>query len=373
MNNKNKLVADPNNLFNGTGQFASEKAFMNISGNFPHKATKVFDDESGKFLLHKEDVIKLQEKYPDAEFCLTTVRDDRRKSSVVDDDDDDDEIYTGDSGWIGSCIRMFSKGFVLYIDCNSITVYYDDITMDTDKYIDELAALLTKKEEKPKAAEVRLIVYNQDYYTVPAKINYTEVDVEKNYNDDFLPVYKELTKFIEERDSGIVIMNGVPGTGKTTLVRNLVTRFPGRYLLVTNTVAESLASPEFMSFMSDNRDSVFILEDCEQILKDRSDSNFTNAIANILNMTDGIMSDIFNVKFICTFNADINSIDPALLRKGRCFVNYEFKPLCEEKTKALLNERGITLEEYKPMTLAEIYNYEDADCSADRETNKIGF
>ena len=160
---------------------------------------------------------------------------------------------------------------------------------------------------------------------------------------------------------------------KTTLVRNLVTRFPGRYLLVTNTVAESLASPEFMSFMSDNRDSVFILEDCEQILKDRSDSNFTNAIANILNMTDGIMSDIFNVKFICTFNADINSIDPALLRKGRCFVNYEFKPLCEEKTKALLNERGITLEEYKPMTLAEIYNYEDTDCSVDRETNKIGF
>ena len=215
MSNKNKLVDNPNNLFNGTGQFASEKAFMNISGAFPHKATRVFSDEDGRFLLSKEDVIKLQKKYPDAEFCLTTVRDDRKKSSVVDDDDDDDdEIYTGDSGWIGSSIRMFDKDFILYIDFNTITIYYSDITIDTNKYIDELAAFLTKKEEKPKAAEVRLIVYNQDYYTVPAKINYTEVDIKKNYNDDFLPVYKELTKFIEERDSGIVIMNGTPGTGK---------------------------------------------------------------------------------------------------------------------------------------------------------------
>lgn len=215
MNNKNKLVADPNSLFNNTGQFASEKAFMNISGNFPHKATRVFDDESGKFLLSKEDVIKLKEKYPEAEFCLTTVRDDRKKSCVVDDEDEeDDEIYTEDSGWVGSCIRMFSKEILLYIDYNSISLYYSDIQLDTNKYIDDLAATLSRKEEKPKAAEVRLIVYNQDYYTVPAKINYTEVDIEKNYNDDFLPVYKELTKFIEERDSGIVIMNGAPGTGK---------------------------------------------------------------------------------------------------------------------------------------------------------------
>ena len=98
----------------------------------------------------------------------------------------------------------------------------------------------------------------------------------------------------------------------------------------------------------------------------------SGAIANILNMSDGLMSDIFNVKFICTFNADINKIDEAILRKGRCFANYEFKPLCKEKTKALLEKLNIHKDDPQPMTLAEIYNYNNEDCTQ-QSTNKIGF
>lgn len=160
---------------------------------------------------------------------------------------------------------------------------------------------------------------------------------------------------------------------KTSLIRSLISNYPNKYILVTNAVAESLASPEFMSFMLENRDSVFILEDCEQVIKDREEeNNFSGAISNILNMTDGIMSDVFNIKFICTFNANIETIDKALLRKGRCYVNYEFKKLCAEKTKVILNERGIVLDNYEPMTLAEIYNYDKTDCTTKKEI-KIGF
>jgi len=139
-------------------------------------------------------------------------------------------------------------------------------------------------------------------------------------------------------------------------------------------MAEHLASPEFMSFMLDHKDSVYILEDCEQILMRRTDGFGENgAIANILNMSDGLMSDIFNVKFICTFNADIDKIDDALLRKGRCFANYEFKPLCKEKTRALLNKLNIEADEIKEMTLADIYNYGDKDCTEVKVAKKIGF
>ena len=155
------------------------------------------------------------------------------------------------------------------------------------------------------------------------------------------------------------------------MIRHLITTFPKNYILVTNTLASHLASPEFISFMLDHRNSVFILEDCEQILMAR-EQNISNAIANILNMSDGLMSDIFNVKFICTFNADIDQIDNAILRKGRCFANYEFKPLCKEKTKALLEKQNIYIDNPEPMTLAEIYNYSDKDCIK-QPTKKIGF
>jgi ATP-dependent 26S proteasome regulatory subunit len=103
----------------------------------------------------------------------------------------------------------------------------------------------------------------------------------------------------------------------------------------------------------------------------REENRFGGAIANILNMSDGLMSDIFNVKFLCTFNTDIDNIDDALLRPGRCYNKYEFKELCEEKTAKLLNKQGHTPKVVKPMTLANIYNYNP---ETEVETKKkIGF
>jgi ATP-dependent 26S proteasome regulatory subunit len=103
----------------------------------------------------------------------------------------------------------------------------------------------------------------------------------------------------------------------------------------------------------------------------REENRFGGAIANILNMSDGLMSDIFNIKFICTFNTDIDNIDEALLRPGRCFINYEFKPLEAEKTSKLLESLGYTIDKPTEMTLAEIYNYKERPIV--RTSKKIGF
>lgn len=91
-------------------------------------------------------------------------------------------------------------------------------------------------------------------------------------------------------------------------------------------------------------------------------------------MADGLLSDIVNIKFICTFNAAVDKIDPALLRKGRCFAKYEFKELCEEKVEKLNAKYNLGLKEIKPMTLAEIYNAEKTDYSEEEnKPRKIGF
>lgn len=146
-----------------------------------------------------------------------------------------------------------------------------------------------------------------------------------------------------------------------------------KYLLVTNAVAAHMAEPEFIAFMMENKDSIFILEDCEQILMAREENRFGGAISNILNMSDGLMSDIFNIKFICTFNTDIENIDEALLRPGRCFVNYEFKRLNTDKSSKLLKSLGHEVENTEEMTLAEIYNYKPEDKPCKPVPRKIGF
>lgn len=375
MNNKTKLkeLTNLRDCYNAHGAFVLEKAAVAVSGKFAHKAVHVFDETFGQFELDIEDAKKLQDMYPEAEIIYNTTCDERRTSSASIDAEDESDMIFIDESWTGNNIKLIGENFAVLIDTNSITVYFSDLNFDFNGLIKKICESIKRKETKLKTSEVRLVVYDQTFYSVPAKINTTNIDIKKNYNDDFQLVYKDLVDFIKERECGLSILRGSAGTGKTSIIRHLISNYPNNYILVTNAVAEALASPEFMSFMLENRDSIFILEDCEQILKDRDEeNNFSNAISNILNMTDGIMSDVFNIKFICTFNANIETIDKALLRKGRCFVNYEFQLLDVEKTKNLLNEQGIVLDKYEPMSLAEIYNYNKTDCTVKNE-NKIGF
>ena len=125
--------------------------------------------------------------------------------------------------------------------------------------------------------------------------------------------------------------------------------------------------------MIDSANSVFILEDCEQVLMDRGVNMFNGAISNILNMSDGLLSDIMNIKFICTFNADIKTIDQALLRKGRYYAKYEFKELSEDKVQHLNEKYNLGISDIKPMTLAEIYNADKTEYSEKKKSRKIGF
>lgn len=345
-------------------EFKAEKAYIAKNNIMPNRHCYSFSNRHIEFT--KLDLDKLKEVYPNAEFIINTafVENDKKEKSF--------DRYSHIDKYDKYSLGILNNTEFYIIDDDSVTVLYKE--GNCKEFIKTLINLLPIEADQPEEAEIRTVAYDQGYYTITSKINETNINLEKNYNDDFLPIYQDIEKFLKERDSGLIIMRGEKGTGKTSLIRHLLTNIPQKYIIVTNAMAERIADPEFMSFMMDHKDSIFILEDCERILMSREDTNssFGGAITNILNMSDGLLSDVFNIKFICTFNADISKIDSALLRKGRCFANYEFKRLCVEKTKALLNERNIFLDEYKPMTLAEIYNYEDTDCSGKSE-KKIGF
>ena len=196
-------------------------------------------------------------------------------------------------------------------------------------------------------------------------------DVSKLYNDSFQKEDEKIRQFIEkEEQSGLVILHGEKGTGKSTYIKYIISKHPDKkFVFVPSALVNLLGDPSFGSFLTSLNNHIIILEDCENVITDRkaTTSSYGAAVSLLLNMTDGILADDLNIKFICTFNEDMKNIDPALLRKGRCVSKYEFTPLCKEKATALLKERGIEPIDEKALTLSDIFHYTDDDYQLHRK------
>jgi SpoVK/Ycf46/Vps4 family AAA+-type ATPase len=110
--------------------------------------------------------------------------------------------------------------------------------------------------------------------------------------------------------------------------------------------------------------SIIVLEDAEKlIMKRHGDSLDTSSVSALLNLSDGILSDILNIAVVITYNCDTKEIDPALKRKGRLKVEYKFDLLALEDAKKLalsLNYPQELIDDKikSPMVLADIYNLE---------------
>lgn len=196
-----------------------------------------------------------------------------------------------------------------------------------------------------------------------------DVDIDRNYNDDFKDAYNKLCNIIEEDDKpGLVLFYGEPGTGKSTVLKHLISKYPDKDFIFIDDQLLMNASPEkLLTYFLESQNTVFILEDCEKALTSR-DKGYNPVMSTLLNLTDGIIADVLGIKLICTFNTNLNNIDKALLRKGRLSMKYEFKKLAKEKVSKILD-----YEVDKDMTLADIYYNKEENDFSKKSANKIGF
>lgn len=204
-------------------------------------------------------------------------------------------------------------------------------------------------------------------------MKHINLDINTHYNDDFTEINDLVIESLNSRGkSGIILLHGKYGTGKTTYLRYLISNIDRKFIYFPVRMVEKINSPEFLPFMAQHPHSVLILEDCESLLVHReSGLGNASALANLLNLSDGLLADALSINAICTFNAGIRKIDDALLRKGRLLARYEFKELEIEKAQLIADSIGKQIKIDKPMTVAEIYNIEEK--SFDNVTKSIGF
>jgi len=205
-------------------------------------------------------------------------------------------------------------------------------------------------------------------YTTYYNYKPVNVDIKKNYNDD-IPYERMKEILFKQDESALMLFYGEPGTGKSTMIKHFIGEISNKdFVFIDGSLLANVSQDKLMSYFLENQDTIFIFEDCEKILLSR-EHNYNPTMSILLNLTDGIISDVLNIKIICTFNTSLNNIDKALLRKGRLTLKYEFGKLSKEKVQKILNDDTIN----QDMILAEVYNYKEENDFSKRKQNRIGF
>lgn len=263
--------------------------------------------------------------------------------------------------------NLGDESFITFYISNRYS-YDVDYKKEIDTFLEEIKRTCTKKVlHKP-----RLGVVTQDsngYNLMYKELNVNKkFSLENHYNDDLMDIYPNLVKRLKkDNDKGIVMLYGQPGTGKTSFIRHLCAKIKNKDIIfLPPNLASHIADPSFIPFFMRYSNSILVIEDAEELIQSR-DTNRTSAVSTLLNVSDGLLSDLLNIQIICTFNCPISNIDSALLRKGRIITKYEFKKLTLDKTKKILPTATV------PMTLAEVFNIEEQDHQVKKNTSKIGF
>ena len=267
--------------------------------------------------------------------------------------------------------------FILKNNCIVELNDYCEILHDgrQEDFIQRCTVLMDRFREKKKRdpLEVNLIVKGSYGLELKAmEIKREKLDVGLFYEEDFKAVDAIIQKRLnQKKDKGIVLLHGLPGTGKTTYLRYLVGRIKKRILFLSPNVAGNLMDPDFIDLLIDNPNTVVIIEDAENIIMDRRASG-SSSVSNLLNISDGLLADFLNVQLICTFNSSVTLVDQALMRKGRLIAKYEFGKLGIQKAQRLSDHFGFDTVVDQPMTLAEISNQNDREF-ASKQVAVIGF
>jgi len=233
-----------------------------------------------------------------------------------------------------------------------------------------------KVQENPEKKKFNIIKNTGLGYDVAKfEIRKMEFDLKTNYNDDLSEIHPKIINFLNSKNTGLLLFHGLPGTGKTSYLRYLVSICNSRFIYVPNNFFNELTNPSFIDFISDCTNSVIILEDCEDLLKPRTENSYDSGISTLLNLGDGLLGDALQLKIICTFNTDLKNIDQALLRKGRLVHIYDFKKLTIEKSNNFLSAKNNNNRVLEPTSISDLYSFCEDNGTSDlkKPDKKIGF
>ncbi len=205
-----------------------------------------------------------------------------------------------------------------------------------------------------------------------------EHDVAKIYFYPWLKQYADsLEQFYDEylnSTKSVLLLIGPPGGGKSTFLRTILFHAKKRenYICSNERVLNTDGFVPWISGLPDN--SLIAIEDADKFVTSREKTG-NDSMAGLLNATDGIIPR-HNKIIISTNLPSINSVDPALVRPGRCHRVLEFKNLTYSQAchiREMENLPVFDVDQKREYSLAEVLCGVDLKDMQGRKKTSIGF
>lgn len=264
---------------------------------------------------------------------------------------------------------IFEEGFV-EVNINERSNSIDANGTFTNEKLKEYIESITKPYQGPRKSKSTVYTVIQDDSSLSLKYlsQFSDYDFEaENYEDrvveSFDHIIKELT---DPKPCGrLIVVNGKPGTGKTNFIKGLISKSKQCNFVIVPFSASQLSNPSMVNLITSvntkNEDGtyrpiVFILEDADSALVPRGVDNMSD-ISTLLNLSDGVLGHLLDMRIVATTNAKTMDLDPALTRAGRLCQMVNIDELSERQANIVWCRLTNTDTAYtsKSRVLADIY------------------